>query len=966
MNRRVIYSLTLLVLGLMLGLVISRFFMPERYGIVTMLLLFLGGMVAGMLVLGAGLQIGRQRGIQSSPHAENSDARTQTAEPMRWAVALGARTVVIRTDAEWGAKFRARWFGDAETRARGWRGWWDAQWSDVNVPNAPLVFGALGMAVVAQLLIMGQLLWPGLGLYAAAGVVLVVWMWRQKISLFEIAEAARIGRRTEFLLVLVILLVAFGARIWQAGNIPFGIDGDELKWTAQVYYDFVAKEKTGDFAGQQAYTPVSFILDKIAFDIWGVDFNSPRVLAALLSMLATLVFYFIARDMFNPFVALLATLFMATSYFDVNTSRQAIVETFTKLPLLLALWLLMRGIDKQRWFFFLLAGVSLYAGIMTYDTFFVVPPALLLYLAFRGALDWRKWYRWLWYVALLIAPMLLAYPIVAETVRGRQYTYVKGVSAGLSDLVSQNTFAPIIENTTRAFTALFRALQDSDYALHWDGPLVNPLVLILFVLGFALVLARFWQRHNLLLLLTFVICFFPAPILSGYTMPRVFYIGLPPIFIFAGVAFACITAALFKLASRRVALTRAVTVGVIAVLAVIALSDGFILTQKLEQQADWLKRRYFVNTIKSSVQSAPLTLLPMTRTPDDFIWGNHGVLKFVAYSAARDKAVSERYKAMTFEELPGALGALADSVKHVNIVYDKALGEKHPIVQATMDTLKRCYGNVKTRSGSFFDTYILEGDALRASNCYSLTDLAGVAPSPDELVAANQPITFEWEAGSDRPTAHRIEIEQRNPKLVWVEGENFPRTNGWMFEAKIDHYPDFSGEGYLLDDVRSQPTQVNVEIPDAAKYQVWVRSLRGGKGGHRNFISVGGQNFEFSRAEDAPYLQWSWEMVGQVDLDAGETALELSREYGKEGWKPVLVDAVFLSADPEFNPEASALWTPLFDSGEIASRTSEFVFDKGLDPGAYRWRVQLLDGDKLVDASGEKGIWSDKLDFQVQ
>lgn len=963
-NHRVIPFLACLALGLMIGLIVSRIFMPERYGLITMLLLFLGGMVTGALLLGAGFQIGQARAQPTSK--ESGGAMAQAQAPFRFAFALGERHISVRTDPEWGARFRSRWLGKDAAGEQGWQGLWDARWAQAQLPGARVVLVALALAILAQLLIIGQLIVPGLLVYAIAGVVLTVWVWRQKLSLEDVTRAAVIGRRAEVLFVVLIFLVALGARVWQAGTEPRGIDGDELKWTAQVYYDFIAMDKSGDFAGQQKYTPVSFIADKVAFDVWGVDFTSPRIMTAILSVLATLVFYFIARDMFNPFVALVATLFMATSYYDVNTSRQAIVETFTKLPLLLAMWFMMLGVDRQRWFYFLLCGAALYVGVLTYDTFFVVPPALLLYLAFRGVLNWRRWYRWLLYAVLVIAPMLLAYPIVAETVRGRQYTYVKGVSTGISDLATQNSFTPLIENSLRAFRVLFRALQGADYALNWNGPLVNPLVLILFVLGFALVLARFWRRHNLLLILTFVFCFFPAPILSGYTVPRVFYIGLPPIFIFAGVFVAALVTALLSLASARVWVPRLVTAALAVCLAVIIASDGFVLTQQLNTLPDWLKRRALVDTIKSSIQNVPLTLLPVTRSADDFIWGNNGVLKFIAYSATRDSKADKRFRVLTFNELPGALGSLSDKYDSVSIVYDRQLGEAHQIAGATINTLQRCYGDVKKRTGSFFTVYTIDRKALQAPNCYSLTDLSADSPAPGDLVPANRPVTFEWSADSDRPTAYRVQVERRNPKLVWVEGENFPRENGWMFEAKMDHYPGFSGSGYILDDVRSQPTSVQAQIPQAGNYQVWVRSLRGAKEGHRNFLSVGGQTFEFARADGAPLQQWNWEMVGQVDLQAGETGITLSREYGKEGWKPVLIDAVFLSADPEFDPNENDLWTQVLDSGQIESHDTSYVLDKGLAPGAYRWRVQLLDGDKLVDAGGKKGIWSDKVEFQVQ
>lgn len=949
MNRRLVYTLALLSLGLMVGVVIGRFIVPERFGIVTTILLFSGGVAAGAIGL-------RAWSVWRGTRLDKVDA-----QPFAFTFRLGARSVTVRWDETWWDAFEKRWFGARDARG----GWWDAHWADVETPNARVVVGALALAIVAQILILGSLLAAGLVLYAAAGIVLMVWLWRERISLFHLVSAARIGRRAEIVLLILILLVAFAARMIQAGEHPVGIDGDELKWTAQIYYDFIVQERTGDFSGQQKYTPTSFYLDKVAFDLFGVDFNSPRVFTALLSVVATFVFYFVVRDMFNVAIALMATLLMATSFWDVNTSRQAVVQTFTKLPMILALFLVIRGVDRQRWFYFLLCGIVLYIGVMTYDTFFVVPPVIVLYVLFRGALDWRKWYRWLLYLTMVIAPMLLAYPIVADTIAGRQYTYVKGVGTGISDLLSDQSLTPIINNTLKSFAALFQVLQGADYALDWAGPLLNPLLLPFVVLGFALVLARFWQRHNFLLILSFVVCFFPAPILSGYTVPRVFYIGLPPLFVFAAVGIAAVVAAVLSLGQGRVMMARAVAAGAVALLLLVAVSDGYIYATQLKNRDDWVKRRSLISAVQDSISSAPFTLIPVTRSPDDYVWGNAAVMRFIAYTARPEKNINERYAILHFAELPGALGSIASEFDRVNVLYDIDMNNGDALAASTIQTLKRCYGNIETYEHGSFDVYTIERDALASPRCYSLTSLEAALPNPDQPVVANQPITFEWEADSKRPTAFHLQVEQRDPRLVWIEGEYFPRDNDWMFEAKRDHYPDFSGDGYILDAERAGETRLNAEILTAGNYQVWVRSIRNAREGHQSFLQVGDAKFEFARG-DMPLGAWYWEKIGEVNLAAGAAPITLSRVYGKEGWKPVLVDAIFLSAAPDFDPEADDLWTQALDTGQIESAETRYVLEKGLPPGAYRWRVQLSDGNRLVDASGKRGVWSDKVEFRVQ
>ena len=89
----------------------------------------------------------------------------------------------------WSQDLHQRWLGTGGSR--GLRAYWDAHLAPVQVPNAHIVLAALGIAVVAQLLILQTLLVDGLVLYATAGIVLLLWMWRQNVSLFNLVSTAQ-------------------------------------------------------------------------------------------------------------------------------------------------------------------------------------------------------------------------------------------------------------------------------------------------------------------------------------------------------------------------------------------------------------------------------------------------------------------------------------------------------------------------------------------------------------------------------------------------------------------------------------------------------------------------------------------------------------------------------------------------------------------------------------------------------
>jgi hypothetical protein len=356
----------------------------------------------------------------------------------------------------------------------------------------------------------------------------------------------------------------------------------------------------------------------------------------------------------------------------------------------------------------------------------------------------------------------------------------------------------------------------------------------------------------------------------------------------------------------------------------------------------------------------------MTPSHDNYVWNHTGVMPFLVYTANPEKNIDEQYRVLTYAELLGALGAIQDKYDRVNILHDQDVDKLNALAPSAIETIKRCYSNVKARKYAYFDIYTVDKNALSTPLCYSLTSFQPVSPNLEGQAAANQPLVFQWQVDSNRPTAFRLQVEQRDARLIWIEAETFRHANDWMFEAKLDHYPDFSGAGYILDSERAGEMRLNVDILQGGNYYLWVRSLRNTREGHRSFVSFGDQKFEFA-GEDVPLAVWNWERVGRVDLKTGQTSIVLSREYGIEGWKPILIDVILLSPDPEFDPEQDALWKQVFDTGQVdLTKTQRYILQSGLPAGLYRWRVQLLDGNKLVNVSGENGIWSENLEFRVE
>ena len=86
--------------------------------------------------------------------------------------------------------------------------------------------------------------------------------------------------------------------------------------------------------------PVSFYMQAPFHHLFGPGLLSARLTVATFSVLGSLAFYWLARELFGVPVALLATFLLSVSIFDISASRLANVESHVKLWPLLALALL--------------------------------------------------------------------------------------------------------------------------------------------------------------------------------------------------------------------------------------------------------------------------------------------------------------------------------------------------------------------------------------------------------------------------------------------------------------------------------------------------------------------------------------------------------------------------------------------------------------------------------------------------
>ena len=162
-----------------------------------------------------------------------------------------------------------------------------------------LLAASMNLAILGQwlLLIKGagteNLHGVGRNLYfvAIAGFSLWAWFSRKYLSVINNNKILTAKKGTEIAFVVMLLLLSGFARLYTLRVIPYGIEGDEAKWTSEAVNLGVlgAPDSSGEY--HRDALPVSYYLQIPLHRLLGPSLFAARLTVVLLSILGTLLFY---------------------------------------------------------------------------------------------------------------------------------------------------------------------------------------------------------------------------------------------------------------------------------------------------------------------------------------------------------------------------------------------------------------------------------------------------------------------------------------------------------------------------------------------------------------------------------------------------------------------------------------------------------------------------------------------------
>jgi 4-amino-4-deoxy-L-arabinose transferase-like glycosyltransferase len=201
--------------------------------------------------------------------------------------------------------------------------------------------------------------------------------------------------RRELLLLGLITVVAAILRLYRLDDIPPGLCGDTA-------YKGIGADRilTGEYPiffeeSWGGIEPMFMYLLAGLFTVLGSTPLAIKLLSASIGIITIPLLHLLARELLNSrSTGLLASAFLAISFWHVNWSRLGWESILAPLFVIVTIYFLWRGLRTKRRREFVYAGLALGASLYTYQALRFLPILVVVYLLFRALVEkgfWREY-----------------------------------------------------------------------------------------------------------------------------------------------------------------------------------------------------------------------------------------------------------------------------------------------------------------------------------------------------------------------------------------------------------------------------------------------------------------------------------------------------------------------------------------------------------------------------------------------
>ncbi len=348
------------------------------------------------------------------------------------------------------------------------------------------------------------------------------------------ASARRgLRRRTEVIVILLILAAGTGLRLHRLDSLPPGVNTDACwsgAWAEAICTGIPYSPIFPLWEGESAFNYVM----AAAVCTGGNTSLSLRIPSAIFSILGLVAFFFMARALLGPRAALWGTALMALAGGSWLLGRSGWRASTVLLVEPLVLWTAYLAWSRKGRLHFALLGAALAASLNAYGAARILPPALLALLGARILAAFRRdraeARRLLQGSLVTLAVFLtLASPVIHYAL-----TETADYNGRFEGLHQGWDLEQLAENLINLPVVFFKDARGDDYFTH--HPVLEPPLAVLAGLGLAWALARAGSPPAALLL--WVMAWGAVPSLLTYPNWNHLILWLVPLVALAGAALA--------------------------------------------------------------------------------------------------------------------------------------------------------------------------------------------------------------------------------------------------------------------------------------------------------------------------------------------------------------------------------------------------------------------------------------------
>jgi 4-amino-4-deoxy-L-arabinose transferase-like glycosyltransferase len=346
--------------------------------------------------------------------------------------------------------------------------------------------------------------------------VLLAWIvvWRTELhrGRFRLWLEQERANRTELLLLLAVLMLAFVLRTLYLSNHPYPWSGDEAS-VGKEARRILSGEVTNFFdTGWSSQPNWSFVPTAIANLLLGDNILAVRITSVLAGTLAVLFVYLAGRELFNPAIGLMAAAFLATLPYNLHFSRIGVQNVVDGLMSSCVFWLLARAMktDDPRYYYSAgaIAGLTIYTYIGTRLVLILAVVVLgFLVVRQRGYFLSHRRHLFLFFLGSLIsaapqAAFFARHPLIFIGRMGQEGIFLNG----WLQLQAAQTGKSMLEILWNQFTRtvmVFVASPALGNFFNSPAPYLTVFASVLFLLGMGYALAYLLKPQHFILLLWF-------------------------------------------------------------------------------------------------------------------------------------------------------------------------------------------------------------------------------------------------------------------------------------------------------------------------------------------------------------------------------------------------------------------------------------------------------------------------------